>query len=138
MTASLIFGASGNHSIRGEDFPTLASGAILASCTSRDVEFDVSALVENYARELVMEGVDMFTRQGQTLYLLEQGLPINFRDGGGLGPILSLVQAEMLLCLDAIEDRRKEREILEIDSESRRKLALIWFDHFCDLRSGVC
>ena len=129
-SADVIFGATGSNSVGRQDFEALRSGTVLVSCSSKDLEFDLSGLA-NYARTEVTPAFDRYAKDQHVLYVLANGRPVNFLDGAVVGPILTLVQAEILLGIKMVLDLPKAREILNVTTEARRELAQLWIKTFC-------
>ncbi len=127
----VIFGASGNTSISEEDFELLTDGVILASCSSRDVEFDAQWLLNQCDWGVPVPNVKKFNLNGKSVYLLADGRPINFLDGGGLGPVLCLVQAELLHSLRALSEVVLPSRLTELDEGARKSIASNWLNYFC-------
>jgi adenosylhomocysteinase len=135
-SANIIFGASGQTSLHAEDFSILQDGVILASCSSRDVEFDVQHLEREYQVRAIGDGIKSYTRNGQTLYLLNDGLPVNFRDGAVIGPPITLTHGELIVSLAAIFAQSLAPGVQELSDEDRAKLAAAWIDTFYNGDTG--
>jgi adenosylhomocysteinase len=75
--ADLLIGATGTTSLGKESFGHLKDGAILASASSKRVEFDVAALrAISRSLEPPIEGVQCLElSSGNKVYLLERGFP---------------------------------------------------------------
>jgi adenosylhomocysteinase len=134
--ADLILGTTGTCSL---DEPTLASckpGAVLASCSSKDVEFDTCSLRRNYRVEFHSDSLTTFKRDSGALHLLYDGRPVNFRDGAVVGPFLTLVQGELLVAISEIVERAAETGLHEVSELSRELVATRWLESFCDEESG--
>jgi adenosylhomocysteinase len=97
--ADLILGAAGRRSWSPQDIDATRDGAILASCSSKDVEFEVDAMRSAFACRDLSDDVCTVSASGKRFHFLYNGRPVNFRDGANLGPILTLLQGEMLLAL---------------------------------------
>jgi len=134
--AEIIFGATGNQSIAATDFAKIRHGALLVSCSSKDIEFDLNFLNKNYQREELFDNFDLYHNDHQYFYLLGKGMPINFLDNAVMGPILALVQAEVIYGIKRVMDLKGERGIFEIAEEDRKTLALMWLKYFNDNTLG--
>lgn len=136
-TSDLVIGATGTRSLAGQDFFLLPSGSVLASCSSRDVEFDVEKLATSHARAPISHtDVDEYVRGRKVLYLLRGGLPVNFIDGSIVGPVIALVQAELVASFRTLLEKRGSGGLFENDFHLRREIAGLWATHFVDCRSG--
>lgn len=135
--ASIIYGATGKMAITKADFNNLRNGAILVSCSSKDVEFDLEYLSKNYNKQPVLkQNFDRYEKDGHVLYLLSEGKPVNFIDGSVIGPILALVQSEILLAIQKLLTLKGKSGLFELDIADQRLLAKIWLQNFCDESLG--
>ena len=138
-SADLIIGASGYQSITADDFQLLKSGAILASSSSKQIEFDVSSIkryLPIHAR--ISESIDCYASNHRRLLLLNDGTPVNFADGSIIGPIISIVHAEIILSIGELMDlhSRSIVGIHENRTEIRNLAATLWLSEFVDEKSG--
>jgi adenosylhomocysteinase len=136
--ADIIFGATGLKSLTDKDFRHVKNGAILASCSSKDIEFDMRYLEANYKREDIFPSYTKYTKDDRHLYVLANGRPVNFLDGSPLGPVLALVQSEIILAIREIVllGEQKKCGLFELGFQDRKMLATIWLKHFCDPKTG--
>src|SRR5262249_10922935 len=97
--ADIIVGAAGVQSLRNKDFYSLRDKVVLASASSRKIEFDLDFLDQFQSRRgEVLPGIREYRVSAHgKIYLLAGGEPVNFIDGAVVGPVLALVQAELLL-----------------------------------------
>jgi adenosylhomocysteinase len=130
--AELILGASGTCSVSRADFPLLRPGAILASCSSRDVEFDLDGLRSDYTFVSISSQIARYYASANSLLLLADGRPINFIDRAVLGPVLALVQAEMLMAISLLQSHRHSKEIITVSDDLCISLAREWLAWFVD------
>lgn len=135
-TADIVFGATGEQSLRATDFGLLRDGAILTSCSSRDIEFDLAHLASEYCQEGVCEGLDVFERDGHRIFLVASGYPVNFLDGAVLGPTLALVQAEAILAIQMLLRDNMVPGIHALARNAREEVAANWIRFFCDSEIG--
>lgn len=131
--ADILVGATGTQSISASDFDSLKNGAVLASASSKAIEFDIKGLSAT-ASEAITGPLKSkcFRLKNKVLYLIAEGTPINFMDGGVVGPVINLVQAEMLVALRTLLDASDKTGILHVSFEDQERLAAIWLDHFAD------
>ncbi|CAN5423246.1 adenosylhomocysteinase [soil metagenome] len=132
----IIFGATGKKSIVGEEFNKIRNGTLLVSCSSKDLEFDLDHLHTFYHKEPIMEGLDRYQRNDHVLYLAASGQPINFIDGAVIGPVLALVQAEMIIAIKMLLTLQNQQGLFETSQETKKILAEKWLNHFCDHSTG--
>ncbi len=98
ICADFILGVSGNTSIRKEDFDFIKNGAILASGSSKQIEFDMLNLrpysYKSKNKVLYIRYKEKF------FFILNEGFPINFLDESVIDySILDLIFSELFLCL---------------------------------------
>lgn len=134
--AEIIYGATGVCSIKAEDYKYIRSGTVLVSCSSKNNEFDLEYLNKNYQINPIFEGLDCYTNNHHSFYLANQGQPVNFIDGAIIGPVLALVQAEIILAINMLATQNLRNGIFEVDLKTKEILAEKWLDHFCDGKSG--
>lgn len=134
--AEIIYGATGNLSIQKEEFALIRQGAVLVSCSSKDIEFDLNYLEKYYTKSLIFNYLSCFTNEQKFFYLAADGQPVNFLDGAVIGPILALVQSEILISIEHIMALQGQKGIFETNFDTRIFLASKWLHHFCDDRSG--
>jgi adenosylhomocysteinase len=134
----IIFGCTGVTSVGGPDFELLDEGCFLVSCSSKDVEFDLKTLNQDFTKTNLIPKVDKFTskKTGRSIYLLGEGTPINFLDGAVFGPALTLVQAEIIVAVRAVVDLVATGELTELDIGSRKNIAGAWQAAFIDPKTG--
>ncbi len=134
--AEIIYGTTANFSIQESDFNLIKPGALLVSCSSKDIEFDLKYLEKNFKRTHLIEGLDFYQSEVTEFYLAANGKPINFLDGAVIGPILALVQAEIILAIKQVYQLEGKKGLFETSEEIRRQLAEKWLEVFCDNKSG--
>lgn len=128
--AEIILGATGNLSITAEDFPHIKNGAILVSCSSKNNEFDLPYLNKNYQRHEIHKNVDLYVNDHHQFYLLGQGTPINFLDAAVIGPVLALIQAEVIFAINSILQFQNQKGLFEVSENDRQLLAQKWLKYF--------
>jgi adenosylhomocysteinase len=128
--AGLVICATGNLSLRREDFSAVSDGAYLASVTSSDDELELSALDGRYRRSACTENVTRYATTGQYFYILADGNAINFLHGASVGAFIHLVQGEIIAATALLTAGRLDNGLHEIDTASRRLIARTWLDHF--------
>lgn len=99
--ADLIFCATGNKSLRAEDFRCLKRGSVVFSVTSSDDEFSFAGM-EDYRREEVGNSMVRISRDGHSFFLANGGNAVNFVHRAEVRPFIHLVQAAMLHGIDAL------------------------------------
>jgi adenosylhomocysteinase len=135
--AEIIFGATGTCSLSQEDFSFINNGALLASCSTKDVEFDLKNLHKNYHKTKAGD-FDFYQNNQNFFYVAAEGHPVNFFDDATIGPAIALPQAEMMIAIKEIFKLRTEQKsgLHEISHENKHLLAAKWLEFFCDETSG--
>ncbi|MFN3234503.1 MAG: NAD(P)-dependent oxidoreductase [Gammaproteobacteria bacterium] len=140
-SAKIVFGATGNTSLEETDFDALSDEAMLVSCSSKDLEFDLDSLKAAYEKTVVSERVSCYSRENKNIFVVDEGFPVNFYDRAVVGPVLALVQAECLLGIKWLCSSRLLPGIYEISEEQKKRVANLWLDCFCagaEKSVGLC
>jgi adenosylhomocysteinase len=135
--AEIIFGATGNYSLKNEEIKHLKTGAILVSCSSKHIEFDLDYIHENYIVENARENFDVCISGEHFFYLLGKGEPINFIDGAVMGAVLALVQAEIIYAIKTLLELKEKAGIYEVSEDDRKMLAKKWMHYFGYKKSNL-
>ena len=136
-TSDVIVGATGLQSLNRTDFATLKEGAIIASASSKRVEFDVDGLLETSIRRMagVLDSQCLLLPNGRSIFLLADGKPVNFADGAVVGPVINLVQAELLVGLKALLEHQGQDGIFAVHPDDQEILAGKWLQHFVETKT---
>ncbi|MDO8954666.1 MAG: adenosylhomocysteinase [Gammaproteobacteria bacterium] len=136
--AHIIFGATGTCSVTGQDFNLLPHGAILVSCSSKKVEFDLDYLERNFKKQQIISNLDLYVgRNNKSIYLAAEGQPINFAiDKSLVGPVMALIQAEILLGVRMLIQGSLSSSVVEVSVTDQLALAEKWLEYFCDNSTG--
>lgn len=136
--AQIVFGATGTTCLTIEQMLTCKNGALFVSCTSKDVEFDMFGLRRE--GEVTSKSVECeaYVIRDRSMYLLAAGHPANFLFGGVIGPMLSLVHAELLAALAVATNGDNAPGMYSIDLVTERLIADSWIGEFVDDEVGVC
>ena len=125
-TSDVLIGVSGQRSITVDDVALLKDGAILGSGSSKRVEIDVDGLY-GAADDIVTDsGLTRLTIGGKTLWLLNDGTPINFADQGVLGHVLDLVYTELYMCIRKLAEGACQPGLQTLDIVEQQAIAHVW------------
>jgi adenosylhomocysteinase len=127
---NLVFCATGNRALVGEDFLELRSGSYVASATSADDELDLGYARATYDVTQVTDHIERFDRRGQYFYLLNGGNAVNFVHRGGLGPFILPVQGEIVSAVAAILSDNLDAGLQEMTPRLRDHVATEWLRVF--------
>lgn len=133
--ASLVICATGNKALDLKGFALLKNGAVVASVTSSDDEFDMTKLNEAYQRK---EGTPHLityeeVRGGvvRSFSLVADGNAANFLHGAVIGPAIQLIEGEKLAAIRSLIDGQLPvGKVNEVRNEVRAVVATTWNDHF--------
>jgi adenosylhomocysteinase len=134
--ADVVLAATGERSWHEEDTQIMRDGAFLVSCSSKDVEFDFAGIRERYPVKELGTGVHTAIIHGKPLHFIYEGRPVNFSDGANLGPLLTLLQAEMIAACGDLLRRRFSPGVQGPNRDTRRLVIKEWFDHYLDRDLG--
>jgi adenosylhomocysteinase len=147
--SEIIFSATGKKCLKKEDLHYLQDNIFIASCTSREDEFDstflraISLIPEE--RSKVFDNIHKIIVHGKRLNLLDGGNAINFVHGAVNGPYIYSVQAALIVSAFQLikhsEDiiRLQDKDLNTITFEEMQSIALIWQRHFdkCDTKIDI-
>ncbi|WP_129771433.1 NAD(P)-dependent oxidoreductase [Streptomyces sp. L-9-10] len=128
--AEVIVGVSGHRALTTEDLPLLRDGVVLASGSSKQVEFDVEGLCHNADTLVETDEVMELQVAGRTVYLLNQGKPVNFLEQSILGSVLDLVYTELYLCTRELARRAWSPGLHRLDPRMQQELAQQWREEY--------
>ncbi|MBI4090845.1 MAG: hypothetical protein HY422_02375 [Candidatus Komeilibacteria bacterium] len=126
---NLVVGCTGKTSIFASDVPSIRTGAILASASSKDVEFDIAGFGKLCSAVDLNDAVRRYTKaNGDSFYLLHKGFPINFRDFSIIGPALDLIYGELVTCMRHLRDKRVSNGLHRSTPEIQAEVANTWLE----------
>jgi adenosylhomocysteinase len=128
--ADLVVCATGNVSLRTEDFSNLRNGAYVVSVTSSEDELELAGLSDQYDRCMVGPHVTRYSTMYHYFYLVNNGNAVNFLHGAVVGPFIFLVQAEILAAVSLLAQGRGTRGLCEVGNDERAFIAQTWLGHF--------
>lgn len=127
--SDIIIGASGQTSIRGEDFLKLKSGVFIASASSKTIEFDIDFL-KNNSSSIQKTGPHIteyhLSETKSIVHLLADGEPINFLIESMPHEIMDLMMADMYMCLVKICQEKLEHRLQPSSCDLELDLANTW------------
>ncbi|MGN6188972.1 MAG: NAD(P)-dependent oxidoreductase [Conexibacter sp.] len=125
-TSDVIVGVSGHRSVGIADLPLLKDGAVLVSGSSKQVEFDICALSEHGRVSIDAPPVRQYELHGKRVFLLNDGMPINFLEQSVLGRVLDLVYTELYMCVRELSLGSAEPGLRRLPTEAQREIAEVW------------
>lgn len=130
-SADIIFCATGNFSLKWDDFLKLKDWCVLASVTSSDDELDVSFLNENFKKVRINEYVDSYSYNWKTILLLNHWNAVNFVIQTWVGFFIRLLQGEIIhLLILLIKLDGKQKGYFLLSNEEKQYIAEIRLKYF--------
>lgn len=124
--ADVVIGVSGQRSITADDVALLKDGVILGSGSSKRVEIDVEGLYAAAEDVVTDRALTRLMIGGKTVWLLNDGTPINFADQGVLGHVLDLVYAELYMCIRKLSEGTCLPGLQTLDIAEQKAIADVW------------
>jgi adenosylhomocysteinase len=134
-SADIVVGATGTPSVSTADLTVLRDRCLLCSASSRKVEFAIDRTDAGPALDGRMTIIPR--GHGDPVFLLNDGAPINFLDRGVVGPILRLVQSELLAAVARIAAGDVGPGLTEVDATVRSALSARWIEAYVDPEDGL-
>jgi adenosylhomocysteinase len=128
--AEVIVGVSGHRALGVKDVPYLSDGVVLASGSSKQVEFDVAGLRGAASAIVEVDEVLELEVDGSMVYLLNDGKPVNFMEQSILGSVLDLVYTELYLCTRELARATWEPGLHRLDPGIQQELARRWHEEY--------
>lgn len=128
--ADVVIGVSGHRSLTADDVGLLSDGVVLASASSKQVEFDVPGMLARANAAVTVDEVTELAVGDRTLYLLNDGKPVNFLEQSVLGSVLDLVYAELYVCISRLSAEAHSPGLRRLERAEQRELAGIWSQHY--------
>lgn len=127
VDSDVLLGVSGHCSIGADDLALARPGTILASGSSKQVEIDLSAFPGQPTSEVEGGLVKEYAlTEGKSIFLLNDGMPINFLEQSILGRVLDLVYTELYMCIREVASGSMLPGLGELDVSRQREIAQTW------------
>ena len=124
--SDVLIGVSGQRSITVDDVALMKDGAILGSGSSKRVEIDVEGLYAAADDVTTDHGLTRLMIGRKTIWLLNDGTPINFADQGVLGHVLDLVYTELYMCMRKLSEGACQPGLQTLDIVEQEAIADVW------------
>jgi adenosylhomocysteinase len=124
--ADVVVGVSGHRAFTADDLDLLRDGAILASGSSKQIEFDVPGIRARSELKREQDELAELVYNGRTVFLLNDGRPVNFLHQSILGNVLDLVYSELYLCTRELASKRWHPGMHRLDPGLQQDLARRW------------
>lgn len=126
QSSDIIFCATGNLSLKEDDFKYIKNGAFILSVTSSDDEMDLQWLQANYNKEVIAKYITKYTKNGHYFFILNDGNAVNFIHGAVVDDFILLVQKEMLDIIVEMSQKKLVPGIQEGFEETKIRIADSW------------
>lgn len=131
FSADIIFSATGNMALKGDDFLKLKDGCILVSVTSSDDEIDIGFLEKNFHKESINSYADEYSHNWKKIIVINQWNSVNFAIQTWVWAFIRLLQAEILHALRMLVTWQwKEKVSREIPNSEKEYIAAYWLHYF--------
>jgi len=131
--SDIVMGCSGRCSIRVADLPNIKDGAILASASSKDIEFDLVGFAQLCdVTDVTPAGAHcpitkyQIKTSGKSFYILDHGTPIDFLDMPLQGAILDCTCSELFVCIRELASSKPQPGIVELTDDLQTLVAQKW------------
>jgi adenosylhomocysteinase len=124
--AEVVIGVSGHRALTAEDLDLMPDGVVLASGSSKQVEFDVPGLLARAIASVTVDEVTELAAGNRTVYLLNEGKPVNFLEQSVLGRVLDLVYSELYLCTAQLSADAHRPGLRRLEPALQAELAGMW------------
>jgi len=132
-SADILFLATGNLSLKEEDYRYIKNGCFLFSVTSSDDEIDISWLENKYKVELVSKYIKKYEKNGHYFFIANNGNAVNFIHGAVVDDFILLVQKEMIDTIVELNQNELKNEIYEGFDSIKERIADSWLNKILDL-----
>lgn len=128
--SDIVLGVSGHRSFTADDLEFVQDGVVLASGSSKQVEFDVAGIREQTELKREHGEIAELAYSGKTMFLLNDGRPINFLEQSILGDVLDLVYSELYLCTRELAWMTWQPGLHRLDRVLQQDLAHRWYCNY--------
>jgi adenosylhomocysteinase len=128
--ADIIIGCTGTESLSVDDLQLLRPGVILASASSKRVEFGFSQVDEPRPTSPATATRPVALPAGGSALLLSGGTPVNFSDDAVVGPSLRLVQGGLVMACVALADGIAENGVTTVDQDIAHTVGNAWMSTY--------
>lgn len=134
--SQIIIGSTGKRSIAYNDLLSLENNAILASASSRTVEFPVDHINKTGKMNKINMFIDDYLMPwGKSLRIINKGYPINFRHSSLTSSIADLMFCQIAACIKKLMSNNLVPGIHILSDKDEEQIARLWIDYYL-LQSG--
>jgi len=127
-SADILFLATGNLSLKNEDYKYIKNGCFIFSVTSSDDEIDISWLEQKYDVEFVSKYIKKYEKNGHYFFIVNNGNAVNFIHGAVVDDFILLVQKEMIDTIVELYKNQLENGIYQGFDNIKERIADSWLN----------
>lgn len=131
--SDILFLATGNLSLKEEEYKYLQNGSILFSVTSSDDEINISWLENKYNVETVSKYIKKYEKNGHYFFIANDGNAVNFIHGAVVDDFILLVQKEMIDTILELAKNNLKNKIYNGFDTIKERIADSWLNKILDL-----
>ena len=127
--SDILFSATGNKSLKIEDFRELKNGCYIFSVTSSDDELELESTGE-YEKQEVRKLIFKYSNENMNyFFMVNDGNAVNFIYNAVMGDFIHLVRAEMILAINGLPGYAPGK-ISTVPTDIRENIAESWLKVF--------
>lgn len=129
--ADVIIGSSGSRSIQFSDLKNMKNNVILASASSRELEFPVKRIRNKGRKVLSSEYIGIYSMPwGKSIRIINDGFPINFKTRSLPMIIADLMFSQISLCIYKILNENLSAGLHRLSEKEEEEIAIIWLKSY--------
>ncbi len=124
--ADIIIGATGQRSLQISDVDYLKNNALLASASSKQVEFPMDELKQCMTYE--SKYLNSYKNKNGTFHVAYNGFPINFIDDSAFGEVFDIVMSSLLLAVDNLLESKPLPRVYDLELRLQQEVVRKYFE----------
>jgi adenosylhomocysteinase len=133
QNSEILFLATGNLSLKNDEFKYLKTGAFVISVTSSDDEIDLSWLENNYNKKIVSKYIIKYNKKKHHFFIINNGNAVNFIHGAVIDDFILLVQKEMIDSIVKFSKTTMSNEVHKGFNDTKLRIADSWLKKILNL-----
>lgn len=124
--ADIIIGATGQRSLQISDIDYLKNNALLASASSKQVEFPIDELAAQATYK--SQYLNSYKNKNGTFHIAYNGFPINFIDDSAFGEIFDIIMSSLLVAADSLLRSNLLPQIYDLEIRLQQEIVRKYFE----------
>lgn len=124
--ADIIIGATGQRSLQMSDVDYLKNNVLLASASSKQVEFPMDELAAQVVHE--SKYLNSYKNKNGTFHIAYNGFPINFIDDSAFGEIFDIVMSSLLVATDNLLGSNLLPRVYDLETRLQQEIVRKYFE----------